>query len=137
VVSITHDGVGVESDDGFAQFDKEGNETKESHCRRLGPLHASFGFPECQPWELRSLDEVNFERNVTSWLLEFLKSGETPADEVFVEAEKTFVNAGDQVQRAFGTLGLTKRLENHRWYWSLRWKLDENNRVVGPARNHR
>jgi len=122
VIRATPDGVEVASDDGFAQFDNEGKETEASLYRRVGAL--SGPGPEWGPWELRSQDEVHFESNVTSWLLEFLKSGEKPADEVFKEAEKKFGNAGDQVRRAFDTLGLTKRQENHRWYWSLRWGLD-------------
>jgi hypothetical protein len=124
--------VEVESFGILAQFDKEGKETKDSHYRRLHGEIEGPG-PEWQPWELKSLDEVNFARNVTTWLLEFLKAGEKPADEVFKEAEKTFGNAGDQVRGAFDTLGLTKRQENHRWYWSLRWELDENNGVIGLA----
>jgi hypothetical protein len=135
VVSVTPDGVGIASDGGFAQFDNEGRETEDSRYRRVGGS-ASMP-PEWQPWELRSLDEVNFERNVTSWLLNFLKSGEKPAEEIFKEAERKFGNAGDQVRGAFDTLCLTKRQDNHRWYWSLRWQLDENNRVVGLAPNHR
>lgn len=132
VVSVTPDGVGVESVNGFALFDKNGEETEDSRYRRVGGTATMP--PEWGPLELRSLDEVNLARNVTSWLLEFLKSGEKPADEVFKEAEKKFGNAGDQVQSAFDTLGLTKRQENHRWYWCLRWELDEQNKVVGPFR---
>jgi hypothetical protein len=131
VVSVKPDGVGVQSDGGFAQFDKDGKETESSRYRRVGGL--STMPPEWQAWELRLLDEVEFDRNVTSWLLEFLKSGEKSADEMFKEAEKKFGNAGDQVRRAFDTLGLTKRQENNRWYWSLRWELDENNGVVGHS----
>jgi len=126
--------VGVQSDGGVAQFDKDGKETEDSLYRRVSAVTGPG--PEWGPWELRSLDEVNFDRNVTSWLLEFLKSGEKPAEEVFKEAEKKFGNAEAQVRGAFETLCLTKRQENHRWYWSLRWGLDENNRVVGLAPNH-
>jgi hypothetical protein len=132
VVRIMPEGVEVASVNGLAQFDEEGKETEDSRYRRVGGTATMP--PEWGPWELRSLDEVKFARNVTSWLLEFLKSGEKPADEVFKEAEKKFGNAGNQVQGAFDTLGLTKRQENNRWYWCLRWELDEKNKVVGPFR---
>lgn len=52
VVSITQNGVGVESDDGFAQFDKDGKETPDSRRRRLGQFSVGFGYPEFEPWEL-------------------------------------------------------------------------------------
>jgi hypothetical protein len=87
------------------------------------------------PWELKSLDEVHFARNVSIWLIEFLKGGEKPADEVLMEAEKKFGDAGDAVRRASDQLNVSKRQENSRWYWSLRWKLDENNVVLRLAPN--
>ena len=93
--------------------------------------------PEWQPWELRSLDEVDLVGNVSVWLIKFLKDGEKPADEMFKEAEKKFSDAGDAVREAADSLGVSKRQENGRWYWSMSWELDENNRVIGPARNHR
>jgi hypothetical protein len=134
VVSITPDGVGVESDYGFAQFDKDGIETEDSRYRRVGPLGPG---PEWEAWELRSLDAVNLTRNVSVWLIKFLKDGEKPADEIFKEAEKKFGDAADAVREASYSLCLSKRYEKDRWYWSMRWKLDENYRVVGPAPNHR
>jgi hypothetical protein len=135
VVSVAPDGVGVETDDGFAQFDKDGKETEDSRYRRVGGLPTMP--PEWQAWELRPLDEVNLVRNVSVWLIKFLKDGEKPADEIFKEAEKKFGDARDAVREASNSLGVSKRQENHRWYWSLRWELDENNRVVGLAPNHR
>lgn len=136
VVKITPDGVEVVSQDGdFARFDKDGKETENSRYRRVGGLPTMP--PEWQPWELRSLDEVDLVRNISVWLIEFLKDGEKPADEIFKEAEKKFGDAGDAVHEPSDSLGLLKRQENSRWYWSMRWELDENNRVIGPARNHR
>ena len=135
VVSVTPDGVGVDSDYGFAQFDKDGKETEDSRYRRVGGLPTMP--PEWQAWELRPLDKVNLVRNVSVWLIKFLKDGEKPADEIFKEAEKKFDDAGDAVREASDSLGVSKRQENRRWYWSMRWELDENNRVIGPARNHR
>jgi len=134
VVSVTADSVGVDSDYGFAQFDKDGRETEDSRYRRVGPLGPG---PEWEAWELRPLDKVNLVRNVSVWLIKFLKEGEKPADEIFTEAEKKFGTAGDAVREASDSLCLLKRQENSRWYWSMRWELDENNRVIGPARNHR
>ena len=132
VVSITPSGVGVETDNGFAQFDKDGNETEDSRYRRLGVLQDGPG-PEWGPWELKPLRDPN----VSIWLIQFLKHGEKPADEIFKEAEKKFGDADDAVREASYSLGLAKRQENGRWYWSMRWELDENYRVIGPAPNHR
>ena len=69
VVRIIPTGVEVESCGQLAQFDEEGKETEDSRYRRVGGTATMP--PEWGPWELRSLDEVHFSRNVTSWLLEF------------------------------------------------------------------
>jgi len=130
VVRLIPNGVEVESFGLLAQFDEDGKETEDSLYRRVGGPGPG---PEWEPWELKSLDEVHFERDVPNWLLEFLKGGEKPADEVLKEAEKKFGDAGDAVRRASDQLIVSKRQENCRWYWSLRWELDENNRVVGLA----
>ena len=132
VVRVIPAGVEVESFGLLAQFDENGKETEGSLYRRVGAL--SGPGPEWEPWELVNDDEVRLERNVTRWLLELLKSGEKPADDVFKEAEKKFGNAEYQVRRASDKLCVMKRQENHRWYWCLRWELDENNVVVGPFR---
>jgi hypothetical protein len=82
------------------------------------------------PWELKSVDEVHLARNVSSWLIKYLKSGEKPMDEILKEAEKEFGNAiGDVVCQALRNLLVLKRQENECWYWSMRWNLDENNVV--------
>lgn len=134
VVKIVPPCVYVETANEKLRFNSDGKECGPNGKAWVYAFNPMFG---PGPWELESVDEVHFARNVTNWLLDFLKSEEKPVDEVFKEAEKKFGNAGDQVRRAFDTLCLTKRQENHRWYWSLRWKLDEKNVVVGPAPNHR
>lgn len=103
VVSVTADGVGVETDNGFAQFDRDGNETEDSRYHRLGVLQNGPG-PEWGPWELRPLDEVNLVRNVSVWLIKFLKDGEKPANKIFKEAEKKFGDASDAVREASDSL---------------------------------
>lgn len=69
--------------------------------------------------QLSNDPEARSARNISNWLREFLQHGEQPASEVFKSAEKKFGNAGDRVRRASEQLGVSKRQENRRWYWSL------------------
>ena len=120
VVRITPDGVEVVIQDGdFARFDKDGKETEDSRYRRIGGLPTMP--PEWQAWELRQLDAVNLTRNVSIWLIKFLREGEKPADEVFKEAEKRFGDAGDAVREASDSLGVSKRQWRSRRCRSSRW----------------
>lgn len=70
--------------------------------------------------QLSNDPEARSARNISNWLREFLQHAEQPASEVFKAAESKFGNAGDRVRRASEQIGVTKRQENRRWYWSLR-----------------
>ena len=69
--------------------------------------------------QLSNDPEARSARNISNWLREFLQHGEQPASEVFKAAESKFGNAGDRVRRASEQIGVMKRQENRRWYWSL------------------
>jgi hypothetical protein len=123
--------ISVQSDEGFLQFDEEGIETDDSRIRRCGVL-LNGPCPSFGPWELKSVEEYTSLTNVSRWLIKFLKSGEKSFDEIFREAKEKFGNAvGATLHRASDSLCLVRRQKERREYWSLRWILDENNRVLG------
>ena len=93
---------------------------------RHGPIHGppdgglSTMPPEWQAWKLRSLDNVEFGRNVTNWLIGFLKDGEKPANEVLKEAEKKFDNVGDRVLVAWSLPRGSRVSVSANGRWALR-----------------
>jgi hypothetical protein len=131
VAQIAPQCIYVSTEEGQFRFNSDGKECAWNGSACTYEFNVMVG---PGPRELKLVDEVEFERNVTNWLLEFLKAGEKPADEILKNAEKKFGrNVGDQLYRASKTLVVEEKEENHRWYWSLRWEMDENNVVLRPA----
>jgi hypothetical protein len=78
------------------------------------------------PCELKSVEEVHFARNITNWLIGFLKDGGKPTTEISIEAEKKF-----GAEKRFGNVWDWVQSASHQL--NVSWSLPRDSRVSVSA----